>query len=69
MNDQKQKPHRVNGGASKNQTEETVASNGNSKALLRAFCKPPLALASRCKRGLASAYKGPFTGWWGRVST
>jgi hypothetical protein len=64
----KQKPHRVTGRASKNQTKETVASNERNKAILRAYCKPGLALASRCKHGLASAYKGPFTGWWGRVT-
>jgi hypothetical protein len=64
---QKQKTRRVNGGSSKNNGHCERASDGQSKALLRAYCKPALALASHCKRGLASAYKGPFLGWWGRV--
>jgi len=65
---QKQKTRRATGGSSKINGHFAGASDGNSKATRWADCKPVLALASNRKRELASAYKGPFTGWWGRVT-
>ena len=67
MTDQKKRPLRVNGTASK----QTEGSRALTDAISLRFSKLKLARASRCYHVLAkqaqmagNAYSGPFKGWW-----
>jgi hypothetical protein len=63
MTPEKPKPHRANGEAPK-MNKRAGRSDRFRKADFRLSRKPLLARASSRYQELASAYKGPYIGWW-----
>ncbi len=55
-------------GGNQKKRDASLVVNTSSKGSLPPFCKLGLPGASGGYLSLAEPYRGPFSGWWGRVS-